>query len=81
MRTLLSAFVFVAIGMHGEAWGQSAPGSDIAPGGKLRAGMIAIRVLGGVAEPVGKFIAARLGPLSARHVPQSRSLRAERWQG
>lgn len=61
MRTLLSAFVFVAIGMHGEAWGQSAPGSDIAPGGKLRAGMIAIRVLGGVAEPVGKFIAARLG--------------------
>jgi len=35
--------------------------SEIAPGGKLRVGMIAITVLGGVAEPVAKFIGQKLG--------------------
>lgn len=39
----------------------TAPGSEIAPGGKLRVGMIAITVLGGVAEPVAKFIGQKLG--------------------
>jgi polar amino acid transport system substrate-binding protein len=60
-RTLLSAIVSIIVGMSGAAWAQSAPNSEIAPSGKLRAGMITIRVLGGVAEPVGKFIAAKLG--------------------
>jgi hypothetical protein len=40
---------------------QTAPGSEIAPTGKLRGGAIAIRVLGGVGEPIGKFIAEKLG--------------------
>jgi ABC-type amino acid transport substrate-binding protein len=39
---------------------QSAPGSEIAPGGKLRGAVIGIRVLGGVGEPIGKFIAQKL---------------------
>jgi polar amino acid transport system substrate-binding protein len=60
-RTLLSAVVFVAVGMHGAALGQSASAMDIAPNGKLRVGMIAIRVLGGIAEPVGRFVATKLG--------------------
>jgi len=60
-RTLLSAVVLVAIGTHDAAFGQSASGMDIAPSGKLRVGMIAIRVLGGIAEPVGRFVATKLG--------------------
>src|SRR5215470_8870764 len=60
-RTLLSAIALIAIQMCGTAWGQPAPSADIAPNGKLRSGSIAIRVLGGVAEPVARFIAARLG--------------------
>lgn len=35
--------------------------AEIAPSGKLRVGMIAITVLGGVAEPVAQFIGQRLG--------------------
>jgi polar amino acid transport system substrate-binding protein len=35
--------------------------AEIAPAGKLRTAMIGIRVLGGVGEPIGKFIAGRLG--------------------
>jgi ABC-type amino acid transport substrate-binding protein len=35
--------------------------AEIAPSGKLRVGMIAITVLGGVAEPVARFIGQRLG--------------------
>jgi ABC-type amino acid transport substrate-binding protein len=62
-RSLLLAFIFVAIGFDGTALGQSSDGLNIAANGKLRAGMIAIRVLGGVAEPVGKFIATKLGVL------------------
>jgi polar amino acid transport system substrate-binding protein len=37
------------------------PNSEIAPSGKLRGAVIGIRVLGGVGEPIGKFIAAKLG--------------------
>jgi hypothetical protein len=62
-RSLLLAFIFVAIGFDGTALGQSSDGLNIAANGKLRAGMIAIRVLGGVAEPVGKFISTKLGVL------------------
>jgi polar amino acid transport system substrate-binding protein len=40
---------------------QPAPGLEIAPAGKLRAAVIGIRVLGGVGEPIGQFIAAKLG--------------------
>jgi polar amino acid transport system substrate-binding protein len=40
---------------------QPAPGLEIAPAGKLRGAVIGIRVLGGVGEPIGKFIADRLG--------------------
>ena len=39
----------------------AAASSEIASNGKLRSASIAIRVLGGVAEPVGKFIAEKLG--------------------
>ena len=41
--------------------GQSAPGLDIASNGKLRSGSVAISVLGGVAAPLGQFIATKLG--------------------
>jgi polar amino acid transport system substrate-binding protein len=58
-RTLLS--MAFTIGLSGVALGQTAPASEIAPGGKLRVGMIAIAVLGGVAEPVAKFIGQKLG--------------------
>ena len=34
---------------------------EIAPTGKLRAAMIGIRVLGGVGEPIGRFIADKIG--------------------
>jgi polar amino acid transport system substrate-binding protein len=60
-QTLLSAILFVTIGTSGGALGQSTPSSEIATDGNLRSGSIAIGVLGGVAEPVGKFIATKLG--------------------
>jgi polar amino acid transport system substrate-binding protein len=47
--------------VSGVALGQTTPASEIAPGGKLRVGMIAITVLGGVAEPVARFIGQKLG--------------------
>lgn len=37
------------------------PASELAPTGTLRVGAIGIRVMNGVAEPVGRFIAERLG--------------------
>jgi polar amino acid transport system substrate-binding protein len=40
---------------------QPMPGSEIAPAGRLRGAVIGIRVLGGVGEPIGKFIAEKLG--------------------
>src|SRR5690242_18163151 len=43
------------------ATAQDAIKVEIAPKGKLRVGMIAITVLGGVAEPVAKFIGQKLG--------------------
>src|SRR5437879_142127 len=35
--------------------------SELAPAGKLRVGMIAIMVLGGIADPVARFIGSKLG--------------------
>jgi polar amino acid transport system substrate-binding protein len=40
---------------------QDSLSAEIAPGGKLRVALIGVRVLGGVGEPVGKFLAGRLG--------------------
>jgi polar amino acid transport system substrate-binding protein len=59
-RILLSATLL--IGLSAAAFGQAAPTSEIARGGRLRVGMIAITVLGGVAEPIARFIWAE-----ARH--------------
>jgi polar amino acid transport system substrate-binding protein len=53
MRRLLLSMALLA-GLSAVAFGQTAPTSEIAPGGKLRVGMIAITVLGGVAEPVAR---------------------------
>jgi hypothetical protein len=58
-RILLS--IALLAGWSGFAFGQTAPASEIAPGGKLRVGMIAITVLGGVAEPIARFIGQKLG--------------------
>jgi polar amino acid transport system substrate-binding protein len=60
MSRLLLSIAFLA-SLSGMAFGQTAPASEIAPGGKLRVGMIAITVLGGVAEPVASFIGQKLG--------------------
>ena len=61
MKRLLIAVVFSAIQMSASAFGQAASNPDITTGGKLRCGMIAIRVLGGVAQPVCQFIADKMG--------------------
>ena len=58
-RLLLS--IALLAGLSGVAFGQTSPASEIAPGGKLRVGMIAITVLGGVAEPVAGFVGRKLG--------------------
>lgn len=58
-RLLLS--IALLAGLSGGAFGQTSPASEIAPGGKLRVGMIAITVLGGVAGPVAGFVGQKLG--------------------
>jgi polar amino acid transport system substrate-binding protein len=58
-RILLTIAVLAAF--CGVAFGQTPSASEIAPGGKLRVGMIAITVLGGVAEPVARSIGQKLG--------------------
>ena len=60
MRLILLSFAMIAV-LIGAAFGQTSPASEIAPSGRLRVGMIAIAVLGGVAEPVGRFIGQKLG--------------------
>jgi polar amino acid transport system substrate-binding protein len=60
MSRVLLSLVLIA-GFSGAAFGQTSPASEIAPGGRLRVGMIAIAVLGGVAEPVATFIGRKLG--------------------
>jgi polar amino acid transport system substrate-binding protein len=50
MRKVLLSIALLA-GLSAVAFGQTSPTSEIAPGGKLRVGMIAITVLGGVASP------------------------------
>jgi polar amino acid transport system substrate-binding protein len=58
-RIFLSMALLTAL--SAVAFGQTPPASEIAPGGKLRVGMIAITVLGGVAEPVARFIGQKFG--------------------
>ncbi len=58
-RLLLSIALMFAL--SNAAFAQTASTSEIAPEGKLRVGMISITVLGGVAEPVAKFIGQKLG--------------------
>jgi polar amino acid transport system substrate-binding protein len=58
-RLLLS--IALLAGLSDAAFGQISPASEIAAGGKLRVGMIAITVLGGVAEPVAGFVGQKLG--------------------
>jgi ABC-type phosphate/phosphonate transport system substrate-binding protein len=60
MSRVFLSLVLIA-GFSGAAFGQTSPASEIAPGGRLRVGMIAIAVLGGVAEPVATFIGRKLG--------------------
>ncbi|MBO0754691.1 MAG: transporter substrate-binding domain-containing protein [Bradyrhizobiaceae bacterium] len=62
MRRILLAFSVIAIlaSAH-SASAQSTTTSEIAPTGKLRGAVIGIRVLGGVGEPIGRFVAEKLG--------------------
>jgi polar amino acid transport system substrate-binding protein len=57
----LASTLFAVLATHGALTQQPTVGSEIAPAGKLRAAVIGIRVLGGVGEPIGKFVADRLG--------------------
>jgi polar amino acid transport system substrate-binding protein len=59
-RLLLSIAALLA-GLSNAAFGQTSAASEIAPDGTLRVGMIAITVLGGVAEPVARFVGQKLG--------------------
>ncbi len=58
-RILLS--IGLSISMISTAFGQPNVSREIVPMGKLRVGMIAIGVLGGIADPVAKFIGSKLG--------------------
>ena len=58
-RLLLLVAALLAV--SNATFGQTSPASEIAPGEKLRVGMIAITVLGGVAEPVASFLGQKLG--------------------
>ncbi len=55
-----AAFAFIAMQMSG-ALAQDSITNDIAPNGKLRGAVIGIKVLGGIGEPIGRFIAGKLG--------------------
>jgi polar amino acid transport system substrate-binding protein len=62
LSTIVAVLVF-SLGLPALILGQTKSGlsSEIAPRGKIRIGTIGIEVVGGVAQPVGKFIADRLG--------------------
>ena len=59
MARLFLSITALLAGLSDAAFGQTS--TEIAPGGKLRVGMIAITVLGGVAEPVAKFVRTEAG--------------------
>jgi polar amino acid transport system substrate-binding protein len=60
---MVRLFLSIALlaGMSGVSFGQTSPASELAPSGKLRVGMIAITVIGGVAEPIARFVGEKLG--------------------
>jgi polar amino acid transport system substrate-binding protein len=60
MKSIILSIALLA-GLPSVAFGQAEPTAEIAPGAKLRVGMISITVLGGVAEPVARFIGQKLG--------------------
>ena len=60
MKRIISS-IALQTALSGYAFGQAGPAAEIAPASKLRVGMIAITVLGGVAEPVARFIGQKLG--------------------
>src|SRR3984885_12860460 len=59
MARLFLSIAVLLVGLSDAAFGQTS--AEVAPGGKLRVGMIAITVLGGVAEPIARFIGQKLG--------------------
>src|SRR5262245_57944245 len=69
MRSIFLAIAFLA-GLSGVAFGQTSLTSEIAPGGKLRVGMIDITVIGGVGTLVAEFIGRKLGtPVELKMYP------------
>jgi len=60
-RNLLSISAIALLSTQMVALAQPAPGSEIAPTGELRGAVIGIRALGGVGEPIGRFVAETLG--------------------
>jgi len=44
-----------------NTWTQDAVSNEIAPNGRLRGAVIGISVLGGIGEPIGRFLAGKLG--------------------
>jgi len=60
IRLCLAAIAILT--MQGfSAFAQDQIAAEIAPNGKLRGAVIPIKVLGGIGEPIGQFIAGRLG--------------------
>jgi polar amino acid transport system substrate-binding protein len=59
MHRMILLSIGLSVSLVSLVFGQNLS-SEIAPTGKLRVGMIAITVLGGVADPVARFVGARL---------------------
>lgn len=60
MQRTIFLSIGIVIAVTSLAFGEPAISSEIAPSGKLRVGMVAIAVLGGVAEPVARFVGSKL---------------------
>src|SRR5947208_2943168 len=76
LSNFLAAFAAFAM-LPMTALAQDAIKTEIAPGAKLRVALIGVRVLGGVGEPVGKFLAERLGlPFQAVTYPNPQAYEA-----
>jgi polar amino acid transport system substrate-binding protein len=56
----LVALTFLTV-QASSTWAQDAVSNEIAPHGRLRGAVIGISVLGGIGEPIGRFIAAKVG--------------------
>jgi polar amino acid transport system substrate-binding protein len=60
MKRLLSSCAAALAFISGSA-AQDEVAKEIAPDGRLRGAVIGIKVLGGIGEPIGRFIAGKLG--------------------